>query len=293
MDSQITQQFLLTNFEAGDRLALVALHRATNDVKQRVATTERIVQDDFQRWLRFLNKEHYEIYVSMNTLREGARGRKKTDIAEVRHVYLDFDDHGTAAVQKMMAHSAMPQPNHLVQSSPGKWQAIWRVRDFAPQEAEHLMRQMVREFGADPAAVDSARVLRLPGFFNHKYDRPHLVTVENRSSEVYTRSQFPELSFTAERHGILQTAARERRTHSGITQSERDWAFARRALKRGEDPEEVVRAIAQFRSDKPNPQYYAEHTVQKARASVEQERRATPRMDTTGKSNRGVFLGLW
>jgi hypothetical protein len=31
----------------------------------------------------------------------------------------------------------------------------------------------------------------------------------------------------------------------GNTQSEHDWAYARRALARGDDPEQVVRAIAQ------------------------------------------------
>ena len=36
-------------------------------------------------------------------------------------------------------------------------------------EAENLMRAMAREFGGDPAATDSTRVLRLPGFYNKKY----------------------------------------------------------------------------------------------------------------------------
>jgi hypothetical protein len=50
------------------------------------------------------------------------------------------------------------------------------------------------------------------------------------------------------------------------TQSEHDWAYARRALARGDDPEQVIRAIAQYRADKPNPAYYVAHTVQKASA---------------------------
>ena len=36
----------------------------------------------------------------------------------------------------------------------------------------------------------------------------------------------------------------------------------------GDDPEKVIRAIAQYRSDKPNPAYYAAHTVEKASASL-------------------------
>jgi hypothetical protein len=52
------------------------------------------------------------------------------------------------------------------------------------------------------------------------------------------------------------------------TQSEHDWAYARRALARGDDPEQLIRAIAQYRSDKPNPKYYAAHTVEKAAAAL-------------------------
>ena len=294
MDTSTAKQYLRANFVPTDRIAIVALHRGTNDVKQRVEATERIVQDDFQRWLRFLNKEGYELYVSMNTLRENAHGRKKADIAQIRHVYLDFDDNGTEAVRQMMAHSGMPRPNHLIESSPGKWQAIWRVQDFEMLEAENLMRRMVREFGADPAAVDSARVLRLPGLYNHKYDTPHFITVQNLSSAVYAPSGFPQFA-AGESETQSSTAAtpRVRKAQPGITQSERDWAFAKRALGRGEDPQEVVRAIAQFRTDKPNPEYYAEHTVQKAQASMQQTRQSVEKAVSPAKASGGLSLGLW
>jgi hypothetical protein len=265
MDRHTAKDYVQANFEPSDRLAVVVLNKATNDVKQRIATTERISQDDFQRWLRWLNKEHYEIYVGMNPIREGAYGRTKTDIAEIRHVYLDFDNHGPEAVRQMMADSNAPTPNHLIESSPGKSQAIWRVRGFGPQQAEGLMRGMVQHFGADPAAVDTARVLRLPGFYNHKYPTPHFIRVENLSAEVHTPSHFPEF---ASQHGAgQQPEARTRKRAQGpITQSEKDWAYAMRALTRGEDPQEVIQAIAAFRTDKPDPHYYATHTVSKAAA---------------------------
>jgi hypothetical protein len=297
MNTEIAQRYLEVNFEPGDRLALVALHKATNEVKQRVASMERIIQDDVQGWLRLLNQDKYEIYVSMNALHEDAHGRKKTDVARIRHVYLDFDDHGGEAVRRMIAYPGMPRPNHLLDSSPGKWQAIWRVQDFEWHEAENLMRRMVREFGADPAAVDCARVLRLPGFYNHKYDRPHLVTVEDLSSEVYRPAQFPQFvvgEAEAQAAAPVAGSRSNRRSHMGvITQSERDWAFARRALKRGEDPQEIIRAIAAFRSDKPNPQYYAEHTVQKARASLEPNRQGAGAAARQTKTKEGLSLGLW
>ena len=201
MDTHTPAEYLRANFEASDRLAIVALNRSTNDVKQRIATVVRITRDDFQQRLRVLNKGNYEIYVSMNTIRADASGRRKSDIAQIRHVYLDFDHDGTQAVRTMTARSDMPTPNHLIESSPGKWQAVWRVQGFDAQQAEQLMRGMVREFGADPAAIDSARVLRLPGLYNHKYETPHLIGVQNLSAEIYTPSHFP--SFAIEQAAAL------------------------------------------------------------------------------------------
>jgi hypothetical protein len=50
---------------------------------------------------------------------------------------------------------------------------------------------------------------------------------------------------------------------------EHDWAFAKRALARSNDPDEVIRQIAQHRaSDKPNPEYYPRLTVTKAAAEL-------------------------
>ena len=58
-----------------------------------------------------------------------------------------------------------------------------------------------------------------------------------------------------------------------MSQSEHDWAYAKRALARGDDPELVIQRIADYRSeDKADPKYYADHTVAKARAQLERER---------------------
>ncbi|MBV9249947.1 MAG: hypothetical protein JO227_11965 [Acetobacteraceae bacterium] len=275
MDTLTPRHYLLANFEHTDWVAVVAINRSTKDIKPRIATVERISQDSFQRSLHVLNTNHYDIYISMNSVHQNAQGRKKSDIAQIRHVYLDFDIDGTHAVQRMMARSDMPMPNHLIESSPGKWQVIWRVEGFGATQAEELMRGMVREFGADPAATDVARVLRLPGYLSHKYEQPRFVTVQNLSTEVYSPSRFPNFALNQAviqfPHAPYQVHAHRRRgNQTGISQSERDWAYAKRALARGEDPEVIIQAIAAFRTDKPDPQYYARHTVTKAAAGMEQ-----------------------
>ena len=57
-----------------------------------------------------------------------------------------------------------------------------------------------------------------------------------------------------------------------MSQSEHDWAYAKRALARGDDPDEIIRRIADFRSsDKSDPVYYARLTVTKAQAELQRE----------------------
>src|ERR1700733_7444377 len=193
MDPDIPVRYIRENFHPNDRIAVVLIQKETHRVVQRVATAERVASAEFQAWLRHENASRFEVYVSMNALKDGARSRTKEDIAEIRHVYLDFDDNGTSAVQALLKRDDVPQPNYLVNSSPDKWQVVWKVEGFTNEDAEGLMRHMVRETGADPAATDSSRVMRLPGFANHKYGRPFVVSVEPRATETYRPEHFPRL----------------------------------------------------------------------------------------------------
>src|SRR5215467_8013695 len=92
--------YLRASFESTDRLAVVLVNKRPDSVIQRIATAKTIASDDFQAWLRHQNAQRYEVYISMNALQNGARGRKKDDVAVIRHIFLDFDENGTDAVRK-------------------------------------------------------------------------------------------------------------------------------------------------------------------------------------------------
>ena len=63
---------------------------------------------------------------------------------------------------------------------------------------------------------------------------------------------------------------------AALSQSEHDWAYAKRALARGDEPEEIIRRIADFRAeDKPSPEYYARHTVMNAQADLQRKAAST------------------
>ncbi len=255
--------------------------KETHRVVQRIATAEKIAAPGFQAWLRHENAQRCEVYVSMNTIKPGSHGRTKDDIAEVRHIYLDFDDNGTAAVQALMQRQDVPTPNYLVNSSSGKWQVVWKVAGFGQDEAERLMRHLVRETGADPAATDSSRVLRLPGFMNHKYSKPFLVRVEARTDRTFGPEHFPVVPNDSQGGRTLvgkEHIDKAGSPHSGITQSERDWAYAKRALARGDSPDAVITAITQYRTgQKSDAHAYAERTVRNAGEALMRERPSSSR----------------
>ena len=75
----------------------------------------------------------------------------------------------------------------------------------------------------------------------------------------------------------------ERPSGADTSQSERDWAYAIRKLKAGEDPQQIIRDMGAYRSKdrydkndptkviapaKARPYYYAEHTVTQAMAHL-------------------------
>jgi len=169
----------------------------------------------------------------------------------------------------------IPEPNYVINSSPDKWQVIWKVEGCGKEQAEEINRGMVRETGADPAATDVARVLRLPGFYNHKYGHPHLVTVESRSNRATSPEQLPQFPTDVQRDST-RTLGSSAGHRDGITQSERDWAYVKRSLARGTDPTTLMEELRLRRADKSDPADYARRTVGKAVSSLNQQDYSEP-----------------
>lgn len=273
---KLASEYIRSGFRPRDRHAVFLLHRHSGGVIQRIVAAEDIASDETLQWLARKNSEGFEVYVGMNALKPDAQGRTKADIANIRHLYLDLDRDAEAALLSLQAREGTPEPNRVLNTSPGKLQVVWKVERFTLDEAESLQRRLAGEFGADPAATDAARVLRLPGFLNHKYEPPHAVGVRALSERTYQPADFGQLR-ERPRHESVQPSPRGlRRISPGqVSQSERDWAYAKRELWRGRAPGDVVNAIAEFRKgDKSDPHYYAERTVQRAGEALAAEGRS-------------------
>jgi len=270
--SPTASEYINDNFKPSDRIAILVLNRNLGETTQRITTAQKAASPEFQAWLRYKNANGADIYVGMNPLKQDASTRTKDDIEAIRHIYVDLDHNGSASLEAIKNSELVPQPNYVLNTSPDKFQVVWKAEGVAPEDAEALQHAMVREFGGDPAATDSTRVLRLPGFANKKYERDFYVQASVESTQTYHLQDFkvPIDSQDAPRHHGEETARTHGAPSTTLSQSEHDWAYAKRALARGDDPEEIIRRIADFRAeDKSSPRYYARHTVMKAQAELQ------------------------
>jgi RepB DNA-primase from phage plasmid len=270
-DSLSASEYILQNFEPTDRIAVLVRDRRAGETIQRITTARNAASPDFQAWLQHKNVTS-DVYIGMNALKRDAQSRTKEDIETIRHLYLDIDRNGPMALEAAENSALVPRPNYVLETSPEKYQVVWKVEGIAQEQAETLQRAMVREFGGDPAATDSTRVLRLPTFVNRKYETDHAVKARAEATQIYHVDDFKLRTDAHDDHRAHQDPHEGGRSnpHGDLSQSERDWAFAKRALARGDDPEEVIRRIADYRGDeKHDPIYYARLTVIKAQAQLE------------------------
>jgi RepB DNA-primase from phage plasmid len=275
MKSLSSLEYTLALHEPEDQVAVVLVNRFRGQSLQRIASAEAIAAPDFQRGLADRNRAGYDVFVGMNPLKEGVASRTKESIREIRHVYLDLDEDADAALANVRNSLDVPAPNFVLGTSRAKHQVVWKIEGVSLQQAESLLHALANQFGGDAAATDATRVLRMPGFVNHKYPGglEFLVQARQESNRVYTLRDFSfyDDSPDVDRY-IAQTLRPARRLPAGHrSQSEADWAYAKRALARGVDPEQIIQRIADYRAaDKPDPLYYARHTVEKAQADSDE-----------------------
>src|SRR6267143_2137566 len=183
-------EYILDNFKSTDRIAVLVLNRHLRETTQRITTAQKASSPEFQAWLRYKNANGADIYIGMNALQHHASTRTKEDIEKISHVYLDIDHGGTASLEALENSDLVPWPNYVLNTSPEKYQVVWKVEGMTIEEAEALNHAMVREFDGDPAATDSTRVLRLPGFANKKYEADFYVQARTESTQTYPLRDF-------------------------------------------------------------------------------------------------------
>lgn len=266
------QEYVLALHAPEDQIAVLLRNRSRSQTLQRITSAEAVAGVEFQRWLKRENRSGSDVFVGMNPLKEGATSRSKENIREVRHVYLDLDEDAPASLARVHESPDVPPPNFVLDTSSGKHQVVWKIEGVDLEQAESLLRSLAGEFGGDSAATDATRVLRMPGFTNRKYPGEPEFTVQahHESDRIYSLRDFSVREGSSGFSRDYEPVPSPRHIPAGHkSQSEADWAYARRALARGDDPQEIIRRIADYRAeDKYDPLYYARLTVVKAQLSM-------------------------
>lgn len=182
--------FLQSIFAPGDRICIA--EKGEKGFQTDFRSLEEICTDSYLKALAEKNDAGVNIYVAMNAILPGHTRRRKEDIGDIRSAYLDLDTGGREKLDAILASSDVPSPTVGLESSTGKYQVIWALRGVTKDQQERILDALIVKFGGDPAASDCSRVLRLPGFFNTKYDDLPLVNIvyENGVQGPYSADDF-------------------------------------------------------------------------------------------------------
>ena len=264
--NRIATEFLTLCFMPEETIAVLLRNEKTAKTQQRIVRIETAVAPNYMSWLSFENRQGANIYVSANPLLAGSRKRTKASIASIRHLYLDLDVDGATTLTALRSSKLIPQATAIIRTSADKYQVIWRVEGFDFSEQEVTLKLLASAFRGDPACTDCNRVLRIPGFLNCKYEPASPVAVQYISDAKYCPADF-RLNDIAETENVVATSGR-RACSETITNSEHDWAWILQQLARGREAAQLTVELASRRSDKPNPLYYAQRTVDMASARL-------------------------
>jgi hypothetical protein len=137
--------------------------------------------------------------------------RSKDNVTKLRAVHADVDA-ATDRQRKTLLES-IPPSIIVTSSEPTKLHLYWQLNEADAQEMEavgKLNRLLASDYGADKAATDISRILRLPGFKHMKYR--HLgqtpIVTAVYSSHIYSLAEvqaaFPPTQPTPIRHQSRQ-----------------------------------------------------------------------------------------
>ena len=265
--NETAKDFLARSFAPGSTISLLLRTESPAKTQQRVVTLEQALAPRYLGWLAHENHHGANVYVAANPLRSGSRRRTKESIASVRHLYIDIDEDGDARLASLRASDGLPVPGAILSTSPSRYQVLWQVEGLDLAQQEDTLKRLAFAFGGDPACTDCNRVLRVPGFLNRKYAPAHHVTVEYPDDSIWTPDDF-RLDAGAVDATLFNHGSSPRKQPGKYSNSETDWAWVSDQLAHGKDAVKLTRELASRRSDKPNPLYYAQRTVDVASARL-------------------------
>ena len=181
----------LTALDRGDSFTFQTFDDNEQRKSRLLARTLHGRLSDLASQLETLNRQGAGVFVTVNEVRTSAP-RTADNITRVRALFVDLDD---APIEPVLNWKL--RPHIVVESSPGKFHAYWRVDGVPLEQCVALLKKLAALFGGDPKVCDLPRVLRLPGSWHQKINSegvraaPPFKTVVKQVS-----GQSPDYSFT-------------------------------------------------------------------------------------------------
>lgn len=122
--------------------------------------------------------------------------RKKEYALESRFCWADLD----YIPPTQAAELGLPVPTCVVESSPARYQAYWKIDGPAvpPTIAEEFSRKLAYKLGADKSGWDLTQLLRVPWTNNLKYTPPSEVRLLSITDNAYDAELFDRIVLPAE-----------------------------------------------------------------------------------------------
>ena len=256
------------------QIALVIINRHTQEVTERYTTPAQIPK--YIPFLRYCNANGSDIYFTPSRLKPQSRKRTKSDFLDSQQiVFLEFDSPNQ--FDALIDNRVIPYPSAVVGSSEGRNHVYWKLADPIPKrKQEELMANLARSVGADRAATDVSRVLRLPTFCNKKPERKNYqcqLVYPNKPDDPKIQTTFEELVSICENYEETDIPSQQAsacaavliKGSSTLDRSAQDWKLVNQKLfQERMNPEDVQIWLMERRGDKPNPHYYSTRTIKKA-----------------------------
>lgn len=128
------------------------------------------------------------------------QARRKENIKETPVLWADLDE--------CPPSNCLIPPSVTVESSPRRYQALWRVEDVSPADAEMISQRIAyyheRE-GADVSGWDLSQLLRVPLTYNRKpehEDDPPIIKVLQLNRGLYRAEEFLKKYPAVTRHAV-------------------------------------------------------------------------------------------
>jgi len=131
--------------------------------------------------------------VSVMVNQGDGQGRKAKNVTKVRAVFVDLDEDGEAALEKIKASPETPPPHLIVETSLGKFHVYWFVDGMERSDFKPVQKELSQRFGGDPNVTDLPRVLRIPGSLHQKGKPFRVKIVSENPAPPYSADIFTNL----------------------------------------------------------------------------------------------------